>query len=122
MQKVLQDLDDHFGHQLASSSNMDHLLISYSADEFPFIQGMYPKYLDNFDEAGPQTPVQSKAVMIAGDAFPVPRHHSGWVCAASLSGLHAAETLLSDAKPDIDWGSIPKSIWMKEGTDSTIFT
>ena len=34
--------------------------------------------------------------MLAGEAFPVPFHHFGWVDGASLSGLHAAELILHE--------------------------
>jgi monoamine oxidase len=124
VQQVLQDLDGHFGHfgsQLATSNYVDHLLIPYTVENFPFIQALYPNDYGRYDEAGPQDLYRNKHVMIAGDAFPVPEYHVGWVCAASLSGLHAVERILSDIEPSIDWYSIPRSIWNKEHTDSTIW-
>ncbi|CAB9510889.1 amine oxidase [Seminavis robusta] len=124
VQIVLDDLDQVFGRKRATRNFIKHKIVNWSAN--PFIRGIYsnqavlrPKKLDNGDDdgprrvGGPQQLWKRCKLVVAGEAFPVPPHHNGWVDGASLSGLHAAEMILRRLGyiESADDFSIPQDLW-----------
>jgi monoamine oxidase len=95
---VLKDLDQLFGNKTATKAYVRHLLVNWSKD--PYIRGTYSS--DSSEElAGPQVAWTDTRLVIAGEAYPVPTGHNGWVDGAALSGLHAAELVLHQISPDM---------------------
>lgn len=111
VKEVLRDLENIYGENVATNTYVGHKLINWN--ENPFVRGTYAGDCPPSDRAGPQV-LYGGRLFIAGEAFPVPRRHVGWVDGAALSGLHAAETILHDIDASKVWSSIPKKIWKAE--------
>jgi monoamine oxidase len=110
VKKVLDDLDDLFGDKQATKYYMRHKIVHW-ANDYPYIRGTYS--IDYpVKGTGPQEAWSNKRLLIAGEAFPIPRQHNGWVDTAALSGLHAAEIILYhiDNKSTASF-SIPRWMW-----------
>jgi monoamine oxidase len=111
--QVLNDLDELFGNNLASDHYLKHIIIDWGKD-FPFIRGIYSSR--SVSSKGPKRLWGAK-LFFAGEAFPVPPWHNGWVDGAALSGLHAAELILHKINPErlpLKDFSIPDDIWEDE--------
>ena len=107
---ILHDLDKFPGMEgLASKNYKRHKLIHYGRD-FPYIRGTYSEDCAPYPEAGPQEVFAGRRLLLAGEAFAIPRCQIGWVDGAALSGLHAAELILNHIDATIDWFSIPPSL------------
>jgi monoamine oxidase len=107
VEEVLYDLNGIFGAEVASNTYIRHKLVQWT--DSPFVRGTYSMDYPPSERAGPQVLHGSK-LLIAGEAFPLPPRHVGWVDGAALSGLHAAEIILQQSDPSVDWFSIPLSI------------
>ena len=110
IEKILHDLDKFPGMEgLASKNYKRHKLIHYGRD-FPYIRGTYSEDCAPYPEVGPQEVFAGRKLLLAGEAFPVPRCQVGWVDGAALSGLHAAELILNHVDVTVDWFSIPAAL------------
>lgn len=105
---LLEDLDKIYGGKIATKSYIRHKLVDWKSD--PYVRGTYSSDLARVERAGPQVLWKGK-LFIAGEAFPVPPKHNGWVDGAAMSGLHAAEIILHQLDSTVNWFSIPRSIW-----------
>ncbi|KAG7337949.1 hypothetical protein IV203_032082 [Nitzschia inconspicua] len=77
------------------------------------LRGTYSSDYPPSDRVGPQV-VQDGRLLIAGEAFPVPPRHNGWVDGAAMSGLHAAEIILNKIDSSTNWFTIPQRIWAEK--------
>jgi monoamine oxidase len=110
IQEVLRDLDKFPGvNGQASKQYVRHKLFHYARD-FPYIRGTYSQDCPPYAEDGPQEVIAGRRLLLAGEAFAVPKCQIGWVDGAALSGLHAAEQILSHIDATVDWFSIPQSL------------
>ena len=112
--RVLKFLDNVFGQERASRHCTGHMIVNWSNN--PYIRGIYSNEalrLDKRNRGGPR-PLwgsNNRQLLVAGEAFPVPPDHNGWVDGAALSGLHAAELILHHMDPERLEFSIPEDFW-----------
>ncbi|KAL3924684.1 MAG: hypothetical protein SGILL_000896 [Bacillariaceae sp.] len=114
--EILKDIDKFPGmHGSAHASYKRHKIIHYSKD-FPWIRGTYSQDCPYYAEDGPQEVYEGRRLLLAGEAFPIPKCQIGWVDGAALSGLHAAELILNHIDASIDWFSIPDNLKQEEAS------
>ncbi|KAG7342261.1 monoamine oxidase [Nitzschia inconspicua] len=111
VREVLKDLDVIYGKKVATKTYVRHKLVYWK--DFPFIRGTYSSDHPPADRVGPQV-IQDGNLLIAGEAFPVPPRHNGWVDGAAMSGLHAAEIILNKIDSSTNWFTIPQRIWKEK--------
>ncbi|KAL3939058.1 MAG: hypothetical protein SGARI_001508 [Bacillariaceae sp.] len=90
--------------------NMVKYKIVHYGRDFPYIRGTYSSSCPKLAEDGPPDVYGGKHLLIAGEAFPIPKCQIGFVDGAALSGLHAAELILSEIDSTTEWKTIPESL------------
>ena len=104
--KVLKLLNRIFGnHKLATRSFQKHMIVNWSQE--PHIRGTYS---NQAVQTGPMDVWKDNKLLVAGEAFPIPAEHNGWVDGAALSGLHAAELILHEMDHQRDPFTIPADL------------
>lgn len=111
--EVLKDLNGIVGNELATKTYVRHKLVNWTDN--PFVRGTYAMSTDYppLERAGPQVAYGGR-LLVAGEAFPIPPWHVGWVDGAALSGLHAAELILDQIDSSINWFSILEELGEEE--------